>query len=662
MKNLILFTLICFLITLEAQTANSQAGKNVTMIGHKDPVGNNLVFTYSAIWGYEANGREYAIVGGINGTYFFDVTDSSNIVTVGNIPNGNLIMEMKTYSHYAYITSEALNFGVKIVDLQNLPNSVQLVNTYIPPEHVSTHTISQSGPYLYLNGSNPTFTQGIAVLDLSVDPVHPVLRGKWNELYSHDCRIVNDTIWSANIFDGKLTIINATDKDNLTTIRQWNNLPDPFPHNCVLTPDRNYIFTTDETALPPGRVKVWDIRDLEDITFKNIFTPQIFDKCIVHNVELHGNKLFAAYYEAGVKILDVSNPESPAELGWFDTYPEDNETTFNGCWGVYIFSSGKIIVSDRRHGLFVLRYTPPQNAPTKAELMASKPTAVRNDSITLIDCSSNTPTSFQWNVTGPQNFSSTLPNPKFQFTQLGYYNVSLRVSNSFGTDSVIKNNYIKINGSPLSTYSILGSSPLHFITSSSDTSRIIFTWFSASPGAEDVTYKFRLRKALVNTDYYYTSDNNGSETTATIRRSRLDSIARALGLTGDSITLLCKVVAYNGSDSLESINTIVVNVRSTTVGIQNISSEIPDRFDLGNNYPNPFNPFTSIDFGLPERSFVIFNLYDITGRLVRKLLNEEINAGYYKYRLDASALNSGVYFYSITAGQFSQTKKLVVLK
>ena len=99
-----------------------------------------------------------------------------------------------------------------------------------------------------------------------------------------------------------------------------------------------------------------------------------------------------------------------------------------------------------------------------------------------------------------------------------------------------------------------------------------------------------------------------------------------------------------------------------TVGIQSISSEIPGRFELNQNYPNPFNPVTVIGFSLPINSFVSLKIYDILGREVTVLINNQMQAGKYEYKFNAENLKSGVYFYSLTTKGFSATKKLVIVK
>jgi hypothetical protein len=92
------------------------------------------------------------------------------------------------------------------------------------------------------------------------------------------------------------------------------------------------------------------------------------------------------------------------------------------------------------------------------------------------------------------------------------------------------------------------------------------------------------------------------------------------------------------------------------------ASELPREFTLSQNYPNPFNPTTIIRYGLPIDAHVTMKLYDVLGREVLTLVDEQAKAGYYYATLDASKYSTGVYFYRIHAGQFSQTKKLILVR
>ena len=359
MKKILAAFVLAFLFT---NISFSQlADFNTHLIKHLNPRPTSFQYKYSACWGYTApDGREYAIIGCQPGTSFIDITDSSNITEVGFVAGSTSEWrEMKVYSHYAYIVSEANSSGVQIVDLQYLPDSVHYVKKFSAPSHSRTHSISQSGPYLYLNGANSSFVGngGIAILDLSVDPENPVLRGKWTTDYVHDCRVLNDTIWASNIYTGKTAIINATNKNSLSTVRTFNSYPVSTisTHNCALTTDRKYLYTTNEIDNPPGQLFIWNVQDLNSINFVGQWQPTGLTTTIVHNVEIYGNYAVVAHYTAGIRVLDISNPVAPVEVAWYDTYKRDNTTDYLGCWGVFMFPSGKIIGSDTDSGLYVIK-------------------------------------------------------------------------------------------------------------------------------------------------------------------------------------------------------------------------------------------------------------------------------------------------------------------
>lgn len=113
---------------------------------------------------------------------------------------------------------------------------------------------------------------------------------------------------------------------------------------------------------------------------------------------------------------------------------------------------------------------------------------------------------------------------------------------------------------------------------------------------------------------------------------------------------------------------VAVNMFVTAIenqGIIGINSEqgvIPDEFELGQNYPNPFNPSTKISFSLPKSTLVKIALYDILGKETGILLNEYTAAGNYTISFDGSKLASGIYFYRMTAGDFTEVRKMVLVK
>jgi choice-of-anchor B domain-containing protein len=457
LKKFVVFTLL--FLSVCGIGFSQLPNQNTILLAQKDEHGNG----YSALWGYAApNGREYAILGCNTGTAFYDITDTANIHEVDFVPGVNSgWREMKVFSSYAYVVSEGTNSRLQIMALQYLPDSVSLVATYSYAGYTKTHSISQSGPYLYLNGGDNTFggtnQGGTTILDIT-NPQAPVKRGQWTTQYVHDCRVVNDTMYAANINNGPITVINVINKDAPVTVNSWMNNPNPFPHNCALPNNRRYIYTTDETSSPNGKLKVWDKQNLSNVLLVTTWQPTNITTAIVHNVEIYNNLAVVAHYTAGIRIIDITNPTAPTEIAWYDTFPSSNSAQFSGCWGVFMFpSSGKIIGSDMSGGLFVIK---------------------------------------------------------------------------------------------------MGSTP---------------------------------------------------------------------------------------------------------VGITN-NQTIPQSFSLKQNYPNPFNPSTTIEYNIPKNEYVTVKVFDALGKQVAILADEYKTAGSYKVNYDANALTSGIYFYTINAGSFTETKKMMLVK
>jgi hypothetical protein len=130
---------------------------------------------------------------------------------------------------------------------------------------------------------------------------------------------------------------------------------------------------------------------------------------------------------------------------------------------------------------------------------------------------------------------------------------------------------------------------------------------------------------------------------------------------------------YTGTLTIQnSDSTIIVNLKgfsNSSNGINLISQETPSKFVLEQNYPNPFNPVTKIRFAIPEigiskieNGLVTLKILNILGRNVSTLVNERLQSGYYEVTFDGSSLNSGIYYYTIKAGDYSETKKMILIK
>ncbi|MGA2622724.1 MAG: T9SS type A sorting domain-containing protein [Bacteroidota bacterium] len=117
---------------------------------------------------------------------------------------------------------------------------------------------------------------------------------------------------------------------------------------------------------------------------------------------------------------------------------------------------------------------------------------------------------------------------------------------------------------------------------------------------------------------------------------------------------------YTGGTALTHNHTFML--KTGTVGVRERSRAVPAKFNLGQNYPNPFNPTTRISFDISQTEFVSLKVYNLLGQEVATLVNGHMMPGSYEATFDASPLPSGLYFYCLSAGNFSQVRKMCLLK
>lgn len=327
----------------------SQQSFNMQLVGQVRTRGTS---GYSNCWGYVApNGKEYAIVGTLNGTQIVDIS-TDTLKEVAFIPGpSSQWREMKVYQHYAYVVTEGTGAGLQIIDL----DSMKLVNTITTTQVPSGHTVSIEGKYLYINGARYG-NGGIIVLDLT-DPVNPVFVGSFQGEYVHDCYVKNDTIYAAAIYGLGLDILDATNKAN---IKRINLVHYPFAgtHNTDVSPDGKYVFTTDEINGDPNLmgniVRVWDKTDIKNLKLVGTYVAK--PKTIAHNIHVKGKYAYVAHYTEGIRVVDIQNPEIPVEVAYYDTYPGSAHSTI-GNWGTFpYYQSNRIIATDMNGGLFVLNF------------------------------------------------------------------------------------------------------------------------------------------------------------------------------------------------------------------------------------------------------------------------------------------------------------------
>jgi choice-of-anchor B domain-containing protein len=357
--------LLFIVLTLLVQSAFAQL--NISLLSNLPYPGKML----SNIGGYvDHSGNEYALVGYEDGLSIVDVTVPTAPVVKFTVPGPSPCewREVKTYRDYAYVTTECGTVGLQIVDLSNLPASVN-TTTYkgdgtILNQINTIHAlhIDTARAKLYLYGSNISTGANDNGYPLIIDissPLAPHYVGHFivgsGNAYVHDGYVENDTAYFCHIYQpGFISIVNVSDPSNPIELAPHVLTPNTFPHNTWLSTDHKTLFTTDEVT--NSYLTAFDISDFSNITELSRYQTDPGSNTIVHNTHtVAGDFEVTSWYTEGVVITDESRPHNPIEVGHYDTYPANNSSNFDGDWGVYPFlPSGNLVVSDMSNGLFVL--------------------------------------------------------------------------------------------------------------------------------------------------------------------------------------------------------------------------------------------------------------------------------------------------------------------
>jgi choice-of-anchor B domain-containing protein len=356
----------------------------------KTQIGGSNSTSLNDIWGWTdpQTNKEYALVGMSNGTSFVDISDAENPVFVGRLAtqtNNSTWRDIKVYQNHAFIVSEAGGHGMQVFDLKELRNysgsPITFSNTAFYSEFGNAHNIfiNEDTGYAYAVGTSTCGPGGLHIVDISTpsipskaacvsDPNVGNERGGVG--YNHDvqCVIYNgpdsayvgkeicfgsteNSVWIADL---------STKSDDSTGQKTIGigTYDDYYTHQGWLTEDHKYFIANDEldennNAYSNTRTLIWNVEDLSNPTLENTYlgpTP-----AIDHNNYIIGDKVYMSHYTSGLRVLDISDISSPTEDSFFDVYPSNNNTSFDGTWSNYpYYPSGVIVVSGIDEGLFVL--------------------------------------------------------------------------------------------------------------------------------------------------------------------------------------------------------------------------------------------------------------------------------------------------------------------
>ena len=406
MKRMILLaTLIIPVACLNAETPceNGMAGdypcQNVTMLGHlsKDDLladedqGVNL----NDIWGWTDpdTDKEYAPLAMVNGTSFVDITDPTNPIMLGILPEhnassssaargGNSVWrDIKVYQNHAYVVSEDNAHGMQVFDLTNLrglgtpdePLTFSETAHYDGIGDAHNIVINEETGYAYIVGATGAATCGAGGLHIVniQDPADPVFEACFdNDGYTHDAQCViydgpdekyigKEICFNAN--EETITIVDVDDKEAITMISSTGYQGVEYTHQGWLTEDHKYFISNDELDESRGvtsttKTFIWDVQDLGNPILMNIYDHTT--SSIDHNLYIVGDMMYQSNYVSGLRVFDISKVADGfiRETGYFDTYPAAEGVNWSGSWSNYpFFPSGTIAVSDQTNGLFLLK-------------------------------------------------------------------------------------------------------------------------------------------------------------------------------------------------------------------------------------------------------------------------------------------------------------------
>ncbi len=378
--------------------------KDVTLLSFVpvSSIGGTRGVELNDIWGWTdpETGKEYALVGRMDGTSFVDISDPQNPVYLGDLPKtqgspGAVWRDMKVYKDHVFVVADNSGaHGVQVFDLTRLRNVTNPPQTFTEDAHYdrihSAHNIAinEDTGFAYAVGGGEggdTCGGGLHMIDIR-DPKNPQFAGCFADPntgiqktgYSHDAQCVlyrgpDEDYQGREICFGSnetaLSIADVTDKQNpiAVAVAEYPNVA--YTHQAWLTDDQRYLLMDDEGDEMAGlvdhtRTLIWDVSDLDDpVVLEEFLNPN--STAVDHNLYIKGDKVYQSNYVQGLRILDISDIENPEEVGFFDTVPfGDNSPRFDGSWSNYpYFESGTIIVTSGKEGLFLLKYEPAGDRP-----------------------------------------------------------------------------------------------------------------------------------------------------------------------------------------------------------------------------------------------------------------------------------------------------------
>ena len=326
---------------------------------------------YNDIWGYRHGSKEYGVIGSNSAINIIDVTECGNPVLEHQWQDGSSVIwrDFKDYGDYIYAVCDggACQEGLQVIN-KNTYSQWQSLAQFRSAHNIF---IEKESARLYVVGSN-TNSHGVYIYDLKENPGNPTLLKDLNfrdlmndqsgNYYVHDIYVLNDTAYCSHGYAG-YRIWDMTDVNNVTLVGELDD-SNGYNHSSWKHKYEPYVYVAEE--VPIGKpIYVYDISDIENpfttYSFKDPLEEPTYTNNRPHNPFVVRNRLYISYYHDGIQVYDISDPELPERIAYYDTYPDNNGngySGYNGAWGVYPFlPSGCILAADIEYGLNTLELT-----------------------------------------------------------------------------------------------------------------------------------------------------------------------------------------------------------------------------------------------------------------------------------------------------------------
>ena len=325
--------------------------------------------------------KEYALFGVENGTVFIDISQPDAPIVLGKLPTAtesSSYRDIKVYKNHAFIVSEARGHGLQVFDLTQLRN-VTSNREFSADARLTTFgsahniAINEASGFAYVLGSE-SFNGGPIIIDINNPKSPQLVGGDEADSYTHDAQIVmyngpdadyigKEILVACNSVGGEnnqVVILDVTNKEEIIKISSFTYSDGGYTHQGWFTDDHHYFILGDELdEILKGFKTLTRIIDLTDLDepklHMNFFGPT---NAVDHNGYVKGSIFYMANYTYGMRALNIYGLQEKtiSEIGFFDTYPKNNSTSFYGAWNVYpFFPSENILISDIDLGMFVVK-------------------------------------------------------------------------------------------------------------------------------------------------------------------------------------------------------------------------------------------------------------------------------------------------------------------